>query len=83
MCYAELGLVIRESGADHSVLEAAFGPLASFMFVWVMVIIVSPAGMATMALTCAHYFVTLFFNDGCGAASNIIVLLLAVFVIRK
>ena len=83
MCYAELGTVVRESGADYAYLQAAFGPVLSYMFAWSFSMLIKPADVATKMLTCAQYILVPLFDDGCGNVPNDIKLLLAVTVLRK
>lgn len=65
LAYAELGTVVGKSGAEYAFYQAAFtplhkfwGPLPSFINVWITVIFVRPAEVAVIILTFAEYFVT-------------------------
>ena len=42
LCYAELGTVIKLSGADYTYLDKAYGALVSFQYSWVSNILVRP-----------------------------------------
>ena len=77
-CYAELGTIIKESGADYSYLYAAFPAVVSFSFSWVVNVLIKPAGCAAMMLSSAQYTLILFYDDGCGSMPVLHVKLLAV-----
>jgi L-type amino acid transporter 9 len=66
-CYAELGTVVKESGADYAYIHHAYGPIFSYTFSWVNNMLVKPASLATISLTCSEYIMILMFDDGCGA----------------
>jgi amino acid transporter len=81
-CYAELGTIVKESGADYSYIHAGYGSFFAYIFSWVNNILVKPASLATITLTCAQYTMVLLFDDGCGDAPDYIKKLLAVFIMR-
>ena len=60
LCYAELGTAIPESGGDYAYIKKAFGPLPAFLFLYVALFVIMPAGNAITALTFAHYIVSPF-----------------------
>jgi L-type amino acid transporter 9 len=80
-CYAELGTVIKDSGADYSYLHYGYGPIISYMFSWVNNILVKPASLSLITLTCAEYIIVPLFDDGCGPAPEYIKKMLAVVVL--
>ena len=82
-CYAELGTIIKVSGADYAYIHYAYGSFFSYIFSWVNNILVRPASLATICLTCAQYIMVLFFDDDCGDAPELIKKLLAIFVMCK
>lgn len=60
--FAELGTVVARSGAEYSFFQAAYsplhkfwGPLPSFLFTWVVVLILRPAETAIIILVFAEY----------------------------
>ncbi|CAN8029759.1 unnamed protein product, partial [Ixodes persulcatus] len=62
VCYAELGTMIPKSGGDFVYISAAFGPLAGFLQLWVMLLIIAPAGNAVLSLTFANYLLRHFYD---------------------
>lgn len=82
LCYAELGTVVGASGADYSILLAAYGPVPGFLYAWVCVLLLNPAGLATQSLTSAKYLLSpIFVSDACGPAPDVIVKLLATAIL--
>lgn len=77
-CYAELGTVIKQSGAEYVYMDRAYGDAMSYLFSWVNNFLVKPASMATITLTCAQYIMTPLFDDGCGEAPTHIKLIFAI-----
>ena len=43
LCYTELGLLIKESGAEYSYCNRAFGGLVGFLIAWTNIVIAKPA----------------------------------------
>jgi amino acid transporter len=80
LCYAELGTAIPESGGDYAYIKKAFGPLPAFLFLYVALFIIMPAGIAISALTFAHYIVSPFV---CSEPPLIVIQLIAISTVCK
>lgn len=64
LCYAELGTVIPESGAEYIYMLRTVGKVVAFMFVLSFVIVMRPASATGIALSFAEYVVAPFY-EGC------------------
>lgn len=53
--------MIPKSGGDYAYINAAFGPLPGFLYLWVALLILVPAGNAITALTFAQYLLKPFY----------------------
>jgi solute carrier family 7 L-type amino acid transporter-like protein len=62
-CYAELGCMIKKTGADYAYIMVSFGPFMAFIRLWVECIIVRPCSQAIVALTFAIYACKPFFPE--------------------
>ncbi|XP_060528173.1 Y+L amino acid transporter 2 [Cylas formicarius] len=62
-CYAELGTMIRKSGADYAYIMDTFGPFVAFVRLWVECMVVRPCSQAIVALTFSQYVMKPFFVD--------------------
>ncbi|KAK8372595.1 hypothetical protein O3P69_017746 [Scylla paramamosain] len=63
LCYAELGTSIPKSGGDYAYINAGFGSLPAFLFLWAANLIFVPTTNAIMALAFAKYVIQPFFPN--------------------
>ena len=78
-CYAELGTMIRKSGADYTYIMVTFGPFLAFIRLWVECILIRPCAQAIVALTFAVYATKPFFPE-CKPPDTAVRLLAAVCI---
>uniref|UniRef100_A0A670ZFZ2 Zmp:0000001267 n=1 Tax=Pseudonaja textilis TaxID=8673 RepID=A0A670ZFZ2_PSETE len=64
LSYAELGILIKESGGDYIYILRTFGSLPAFLFAFSSIIVVRPAGVAAVSLSFAEYALVPFYS-GC------------------
>ena len=62
-CYAELGCMIKKSGADYAYIMDTLGPFVGFMRLWAECVIVRPCIITIVALTFAKYMAKPFFPE--------------------
>lgn len=55
LVYSELGTTIVRSGGDYAYLKAGFGSFVSFLYLWINLWVIRPAGQAILALATATY----------------------------
>ena len=62
-CYAELGCMIKKTGADYAYIMVSLGPFLAFIRLWVECMIVRPCSQAIVALTFSIYATKPFFPE--------------------
>lgn len=94
LCYIELGLLVRKSGAEYAYLLEAYsfkrknrwcellGSLLAFLYSWSAVFYFRAASLAVISLACARYLTRPFFTD-CDDVPDSIVRLLAMCVLSE
>ena len=80
-CYAELGCMIKKTGADYAYIMVTFGPFLAFIRLWVECMIVRPCSQAIVALTFAIYAAKPFFPE-CDPPDESVRLLAAVCICK-
>ena len=85
LCYAELGTLILDSGGEYAYLSKAFGPIAGFTFSWASIVVLRPASLSAICLSCGNYLIEPFFgsDENCfplGLSKDALAKLLAAFV---
>ena len=71
--------MIPKSGGDYAYISEAFGPLAGFLYLWMALIVIMPAGNAIIALTFANYILQPFWPE-CDPPTGAIRLLAALVI---
>ena len=73
LCYIELALLVRKSGAEYNYLKEAYsfrkkhwtlellGSLLAFAYFWTSVLVIRSSSLAVVCLTSAHYMVRPFY----------------------
>lgn len=56
LTYGELGAAMPEAGGQYIYLREAYGPLAGFLFGWILFLVYMTGGIAGLALAFAEYF---------------------------
>lgn len=94
LCYIELGLLIKKSGAEYSFIKEAYsfkkkhkilevvGSLLSFLFIWSSMCIIRASSVAVITLTCARYLIRPFYI-GCDDVPENAVKLLSLTIISE
>ena len=80
-CYAELGCMIKKTGADYAYIMVTFGPFMAFIRLWVECIIVRPCSQAIVALTFSIYACKPFFPE-CDPPDESVRLLAAICICK-
>merc|ERR1719244_2337900 len=62
-CYAELGCMIKKTGADYAYIMVALGDFLAFIRLWVECMIIRPCTVAIVALSFAVYSVKYIFPE--------------------
>eukprot|EP00057_Strongylocentrotus_purpuratus_P031524 XP_784877.1 PREDICTED: b(0,+)-type amino acid transporter 1 [Strongylocentrotus purpuratus] len=76
LVYTELGLMLPKSGAEHTYLNTTFGSSIAFVYAWVSITVIRPAGIAIISLTFGQYMVAPFYTgEECGPPDSIAKLL--------
>ena len=71
LCFAELGTSVASSGGEYTYIRLAYGRLASFLYIWALVLVIGPCNNAVAALTFANYCLEPFFyREGAGSRPN-------------
>ena len=81
----ELGTCIRQSGGDYIYVMQTYGGVVGFLYAWLSIMFLRPAGIAITALMCAEYVLTPFFGSRCVPADTqvAIIKMLAIIVIGE
>ncbi|NQT80905.1 MAG: amino acid permease [Candidatus Aminicenantes bacterium] len=56
LTYAELGAAMPEAGGQYVYLREAYGPMAAFLFGWILFLVYMTGGIAGLALAFSEYF---------------------------
>lgn len=75
LCFAELGTSISSSGGEYTYIRLAYGPLPSFLYIWVLVLVTTPCSNAISALTFANYCLQPLYEPNCPPPEHAIRLL--------
>ena len=62
-CYAELGTLIHESGADYAYIMQSMGKFVAFLRLWVECVVVRPVTSTLIALAFSNYIVYPLFDN--------------------
>ncbi|MBN1225213.1 MAG: amino acid permease [Candidatus Aminicenantes bacterium] len=56
LTFAELGAAMPEAGGQYVYLREAYGPMAGFLFGWILFLVYLTGGIAALAVAFAEYF---------------------------
>ena len=73
--------MIPKSGGDYAYIDEAFGPLPAFLYLWMAMLVIMPAGNAIIALTFANYILQPFYPE-CDAPQESIKLIAACVICK-
>ena len=76
-----IGTMIPKSGGDYAYIGEAFGPLPAFLYLWMAMLVIMPAGNAIIALTFANYILQPFYPE-CDAPPEAIKLIAACVICK-
>lgn len=79
LSFAELGTSVSASGGEYTYIRLAYGNLASFLYLWIVVLVIVPCSNAVSALTFATYILDPLYEPGCKPPDSAI-RLLALFI---
>lgn len=79
----ELGTIIPKNGAEYTYILVGIGDAPAFLSIWSLNLLMKPAGLAIISLTCSEYLLVLAFDDGCGEPPEVTKKLLAAVVLSK
>jgi APA family basic amino acid/polyamine antiporter len=77
LTYAELGAALPEAGGQYIYLREAYGPMAGFLFGWILFLVYMTGGIAALALAFAEY--TGYFFPSLGTEHTILNLNVSLF----
>jgi L-type amino acid transporter 8 len=77
-CYAELGTLIHESGADYAYIMTAMGKFVAFLRLWVECVVVRPVTSTLIALAFSNYIIYPLFEGCPGANPDFAIRMLAI-----
>ncbi|KAL5022317.1 hypothetical protein ScPMuIL_001472 [Solemya velum] len=80
LCFAELQMSVRRAGCEYGYIHKAFGPIPTFVYTWMRLVIAEPVRTAVFALAFSKYISDSLYNR-CGAPPIIIKCIGAVCVV--